>query len=289
MRGSILFVFGITGLFLFSGLMCSSSSLSFFWLFLELCSLCVIPLFFITDGDAFIFSGLFNYIVVSSISSSLILCGLLEEVLIFLMICGLLLKFGLFPFWGWIYSVGLSSNWFVIWAISTLLKIPIFFFPLLLKGGGFFLVSVLASVSLLLLSFLFWVYTYSWYYCWCHMMLASSACLVAMSFFVPLEVLFFIFVVYFLWSSLVIIFFYYFGDGSLGGVSYYYFFVFLLITTPISFSIFYKIIFCVGVFSCSFVVMVCWVIYSVSEQIYLLKYIISCGLPKSGVGLFSVI
>nr|YP_009681606.1 NADH dehydrogenase subunit 2 [Tracheophilus cymbius]QDP13013.1 NADH dehydrogenase subunit 2 [Tracheophilus cymbius] len=290
MRGVVLLFLSLLGLVVFSSLLFFSNSLSFFWLFLELSGLCVVPCFFLLGGGSCVFSGLFSYIVVSSISSSLILCGLLEELLLFLLLFGFFIKFGLFPFLGWVYSVGLNSNWIVLWALSTFLKVPIFCFPFFLNSGGFFLVDVLSCLSFLVLSFLFWVYSYSWFHCWCHMMLSSSVCLVVMSGVLSSDVLFYVFFVYLIWASMVICFFYSMGcDGSSGlsGVSAYFFFVVLLVSVPFSFSIFYKILMAVSMLSCSLLVLFFWAVYCVSEQFYLLKFLVSCFLPKSEVGVFS--
>nr|QEG55046.1 NADH dehydrogenase subunit 2 [Echinostoma miyagawai] len=284
MWGVIVSVFSVVGLFCFSLLMFGANGLSFFWLFLELATLCVIPLFFCLGDDDSVLSGLFNYIVVSSISSSLLLCGILSGELLYLLVLGLLLKFGLFPLWGWVYKVFLGSNWVVIWSISTFLKSPVFFFPFLLSCGGYDLVSYICCLTFIGLGVLFWLYSFSWYACWCHMMLSSSAALVVMSFFLSSEVLAFIFFIYFVWSSGVVYFFYTYDDFMLGGVGYYFWFCFLLVSMPVSFSIFYKLVMAVGVFSCGFLIVSCWVLYSISEQFYLLKFLMSYVLPKSSGG-----
>ena len=112
-RGIFSSFFSVVGLVCFCILMFFSNNLSFFWLFLELATLCVIPAFFLYD-DSSILGGLFSYIVVSRVSSSLILCGILYEGLVYMLLLGLLVKFGLFPFWGWVYSVSLNSNWLVV-------------------------------------------------------------------------------------------------------------------------------------------------------------------------------
>nr|QUL60406.1 NADH dehydrogenase subunit 2 [Echinostomatidae sp. CA-2021] len=280
MRGLIISLFGIVGVFCFSVLMFSSNNLSFFWLFLELATLCAIPLFFLS-GEGGVLVGLFNYIVISSISSSLMLCGILSGELLALLVVGLLLKFGLFPFWGWVYKVGLGSNWLVLWVVSTFLKSPVFLFPFFLSCGGYSLVNYVCCITFLGLSVLFWLYSLNWYACWCHMMLSSSAALVAMSGVLAADVLAAIFFVYCVWCSLVVVFFSFYEYDFLGGLGYYFWFCFLLISMPVSISIFYKLVMAVGIYSCWFVVLCCWVIYSVSEQFYLLKFVMSFSLPKA--------
>nr|YP_009650990.1 NADH dehydrogenase subunit 2 [Uvitellina sp. SSS-2019]QCY72816.1 NADH dehydrogenase subunit 2 [Uvitellina sp. SSS-2019] len=293
MRGVLLFVLSISGLFAFSILICASGCSSFLWIFLELLGLCVVPCFFLSDSDSLVLSSLFNYVVISSVSSSLVLCGLVEEVLIFLLVLGFLIKFGLFPFWGWVYNVGLNSNWLVLWALSTFLKVPIFIFPFFLSVGDVFFVSVLCSLSFFFLSFLFWVYTYSWFHCWCHIMLSSSASFLVVFSNLSFDVLFYLVLFYFFWSTLVVWFFSivgsFSGDSVLGGVGFVFFFVFLLISVPFSVSIFYKILMAVSIFCCSSLVIGFWVLYCISEQFYLVKYVVSSRLPKKDIGVFSVL
>nr|WRY69454.1 NADH dehydrogenase subunit 2 [Hypoderaeum conoideum] len=280
MRGLAVSLFGVVGVAAFSVLMFSSNNLSFFWLFLELTTLCVIPLFFLW-GDDGVLVGLFNYIVVSSVSSSLMLCGILSSELIFLLILGLLLKFGLFPFWGWVYKVGMGSNWLVLWAFSTFLKSPVFFFPFFLSCGGYSLVNYVCCVTFWGLAVLFWLYSVNWFACWCHMMLSSSAALVVMSLVLSSDVLFMIFFVYCLWCSLVVVFFSFYEGEFLGGLGYYFWFCFLLVSMPVSLSIFYKLVMVSGIYSCPFIVLCSWVLYSLSEQFYLLKFVMSFSLPKA--------
>nr|BAV82943.1 NADH dehydrogenase subunit 2 [Fasciola hepatica] len=288
MRGVVIGSFGVLGLLVFSLLVFSVGNLSLFWLFLELSTLSVVPLFFLL-GNPWCLSGLFNYIIASSVSSSLILCGIMSNSLLFMLLIGLFLKFGLFPFWGWVYGVSLNSNWLVVWSLSTFLKAPIFFLPFFLAGGSYFLVNILCCLSFLVLSVLFWFYTYGWLYCWCHMMLSSSAALVAMSFVLSSDVLLLVFFVYCVWSSFVISFLGCCSGSWFGSVWGYFFFCFLLLSIPVSLSIFYKLVMASGIFSCWFIVLVSWVIYSVSEQCYLLKFVMSFDLPKSVFGGLAVV
>lgn len=113
MRGLLVSLLSVSGLVLFSVLMFMSERVSFFWLFLELCTLSLVPSFFL-DREGKKLLGLFNYIIVSGVTSSLILCGVLCEGLLYMLVVGLLVKFGLFPFFGWVYNVGLNSNWLVV-------------------------------------------------------------------------------------------------------------------------------------------------------------------------------
>jgi len=71
--------------------------------------LCVIPCFFLYR-ESRVLRRLFSYIVVSAVSSSLIVRGFLVDELLLLRVLGLLMKFGVFPFLGWVYVVVSSSN-----------------------------------------------------------------------------------------------------------------------------------------------------------------------------------
>ena len=113
MRGYLVSFLSLVGVVGFSFCLFFSSNLSFFWLFLELGTLCLIPSFFLYGGLGGL-SRLFKYLVVSGVSSSLIVCGLLYEGLFVFMVLGLLVKFGIFPFFGWVYKVITGSNWFVV-------------------------------------------------------------------------------------------------------------------------------------------------------------------------------
>lgn len=84
-RGVFISFISVLGLLLFCVLMFMADRVSLFWLFLELCTLSLIPAFFVSRGCSLLV-GLFRYIVVSSISSSLILCGVLCEGLLFMLV-----------------------------------------------------------------------------------------------------------------------------------------------------------------------------------------------------------
>ena len=152
-------VIGVLGFSLFTVCLVLREDLVFFWLFLELSGLCLIPCFFCLDVG---FVRLFTYIVVSRISSSMLLAGLLYGDLLVFFILGLVIKFGVFPFMGWLYVVLLDVNWLVIWCISGLGKFSFVFICYFLSGllGWVYNWLVfLRVVSLFVLSFLFWLYT----------------------------------------------------------------------------------------------------------------------------------
>lgn len=76
-----------------------SDNLLMVWLFLELATLSLVPTFFLRREDCCL-DSLFSYLVISRISSSFIVCGLLFEGVLGFMLLGFVIKFGLFPFFG---------------------------------------------------------------------------------------------------------------------------------------------------------------------------------------------
>lgn len=98
-RGVLLRIFGLVCLVGFSICLFVRDKLLMFWLFLELASLRLIPFFFL-DSERGVLVSLFSYVVVSGVSSSLVVSGLMFDDLLTLLVIGLLLKFGLFPFMG---------------------------------------------------------------------------------------------------------------------------------------------------------------------------------------------
>nr|YP_010235129.1 NADH dehydrogenase subunit 2 [Notocotylus intestinalis]QTC30700.1 NADH dehydrogenase subunit 2 [Notocotylus intestinalis] len=289
MRGYLISFLATSGIVIFSVLLFFSSNLSFFCLFLELGTLCLVPLFFLY-GSLSSLSSLFSYLVVSSISSSLIVCGILSGEVVIFLILGLLIKFGLFPFYGWIYKIITQSNWLVVWSFSTALKTPFFFFSFFLSSGYVDLVNYLSSLTFILCGILFWLVSFNWYYCWCHMMLVSSASLVAMAIVLGLDYLLSLFLIYIFWATLVVVFFYYSGSSMImDRVGLCFLFCVLLVSFPGSFSVFYKLLMGSCIFSCGFFVFFAWVLYNISEQFYLVKLVIGQEIPKSLAGLFSLV
>lgn len=90
-----------------------------------------------------------------------------------------------------------------------------------------------------------------------------------------------VFLFYALWASLVILFLSFQGTGfrELEGGFLLFSFCFLLLTLPVSLPVFYKILLCSSVFTTGFIFMTCWVVYSVSEQLYL--FMLVTGLYSS--------
>ena len=78
-------------------------------MFFELGRLSLIPCFMF-GGSVFVFDGLLSYIYAISISSSLMLVGVLYSDFFFFFLVGVGVKFCMFPFIGWIYSTFLGAK-----------------------------------------------------------------------------------------------------------------------------------------------------------------------------------
>lgn len=146
MRGLVISWFSAVIVFVFSLCLFLRDNLLLFWLFLELGALALVPTFFRGRGRN-VLGGLFNYILVSAVSSSLIVGGFLFEKMFFLSCLGLIIKFGIFPFMGWVYTVIVSSNWLVAWLLSTALKSGFLFFCFFIRGGWSYLVVNAVCIS----------------------------------------------------------------------------------------------------------------------------------------------
>lgn len=70
------------------------------------------------------------------------------------------------------------------------------------------------------------------------------------------------------------------GVSGLTGGFVYFLFVSLLVSFPGSLIIFYKLFIGLCVYSCGFLVLFGWVVYNISEQVFLLKYLIGEGIPR---------
>lgn len=122
------------------------------------------------------------------------------------------------------------------------------------------------------------------------MMLVSRASLVVMRLVLSVSSLFYLFFVYVVWARMVVGFFRVRGEEMvLKGLGFCFLFCFLLVSFPLSVSVFYKLLMGSCIFSCSFIVFLCWVLYSLSEQFYLVKFVIGREVPKGLLGVGSVV
>nr|UTE83548.1 NADH dehydrogenase subunit 2 [Raillietina sp. HL-2022] len=251
---------------------CLVDSLLGFWVFLELCGLSLIPSFFFNSkvGVHGFYGCLLNYVIMSGLSSVLMVCGLLFGGLYYFLFIGFIVKFGLFPFSLWVYRVFSDSGWMFIFFLSVILKFPVLFFCFLFQINVLSLVYVDCFLTIMVCGLLFWFFSPSWEYVWCHISLSSVSTLVVSCFCSEVWVCLFIYFYYFIWASFCIIYFCLVGSyWSFNGRFWWY--CFLLLVTPVSFPLFYKLGVCFAIFYSSFYVLFGWCIYSFSEQFFLFK------------------
>nr|YP_009256955.1 NADH dehydrogenase subunit 2 [Schyzocotyle nayarensis]ANF28229.1 NADH dehydrogenase subunit 2 [Schyzocotyle nayarensis] len=262
--------------FFFSILFCLGCALvdSFlsFWIFLELGGMSIIPAFFYNSGESVqaFYSSLFTYIVMSGLSSVFLVSGIVLVDLYYFILFGFLVKFGLFPFSLWVYRVFSGSNWVFIFLLSVVSKFPILFFCYLLQGGVDSLIYMDCGLTIIMCSTLFWFFSNSWEYVWCHISLSSVSTLLVACMCSDFLICFFIYFYYFIWASFCIYYFNWLSsyEGSKGS---FWLFCFLLLITPLSLPLFYKISVCVGIFYSSVYLLIVWGVYSFSEQFFLYK------------------
>nr|UFQ88872.1 NADH dehydrogenase subunit 2 [Rhinebothrium sp. MZUSP 8022]UFQ88884.1 NADH dehydrogenase subunit 2 [Rhinebothrium sp. MZUSP 8023] len=262
--------------FFFSLLFCLFCSLVdnllSFWVFLELCGLSIIPSFFCSGNVSLhgFYSSLLSYIVMSSLSSILIVSGILFFDLYAFILFGFLVKFGLFPFSLWVYRVFSNSNWYFIFLLSVISKFPVLFFCYLLSSGVECILFWDCGMTLLMCTTLFWVFSADWCFVWCHISLSSVSTLIVSCFCSDFFVSFFIYFYYFIWSIFCVIFF---NRASVTNSSKnsFWWFSFLLLITPLSLPLFYKLSVCLAIAYSSVYLLVIWGIYSFSEQFFLYK------------------
>nr|BAV82512.1 NADH dehydrogenase subunit 2 [Hymenolepis microstoma]BBB87190.1 NADH dehydrogenase subunit 2 [Hymenolepis microstoma] len=263
--------------FFFSILFCIFCSLVdnlvSFWVFLELCSLSIIPSFFCV-GDSNVggfYNSLLTYIVVSGLSSVFVVVGILFIDLYSFILFGFILKFGLFPFSLWVYCVFSSSNWFFIFFLSVILKFPVLFFSFLFQNVSLYIIYCDCALTILWCTIFFWFFSFNWVFIWCHMSISSVSTLLVACFCSNIDLCFFIYGYYFFWSVGCMLYFYYMVDVAGGYIIKFWVYCFLLLVTPISLPLFYKLSVCLAIFYSSVYVLFIWSLYSFSEQFFLYK------------------
>lgn len=97
------------------------------------------------------------------------------------------------------------------------------------------------------------------------------------------------YLVYFFWASLVLLYLWFAGDACMRFEGRYsvFLFGFLILSLPVSLRIFYKIAVCSCIFSTSLILLLCWCIYSISEQLYLFLALTGLYSGKFSGGLLS--
>nr|UDU84934.1 NADH dehydrogenase subunit 2 [Haematoloechus sp. CW13H] len=287
MSGYMLFWFCIVTLIEFTIMLFSSCNFVMFWMLLELCSLVLTPLFFIRSNNTAVLSGLFHYLMACGVSSLLIISGVIFPGCMSLMVLGLLIKFNIFPFLGWLYNIGSVKSWDVLLGLSTMLKAPFYVFPLVAAGVSEDIIFTLCGISLMVVSVLFWIHTTSWHMCWCHMMVSSSVTLVIIACVQGVEIVAFYYLTYVLWCCVSVFVLSRMGPHKpavCGPVSLF-FYCLNFLSTPLSLVIVYKLLLCSCMLTVNYVLIVGWIIYTISEQGYLFVLLVGKHVPRSSLSL----
>nr|ASL24606.1 NADH dehydrogenase subunit 2 [Khawia sinensis] len=253
-----------------------------FWVFLELAGLGAVPGFFLLfeGGVSRVYTGLFNYIVVSALASVFFVSGFIFNGLLSFVVIGFIIKLGLFPFVFWVYRVYSVSNWLFIFLLSVVLKYPVLYFSYIFSGVFEVILMVDCVFTLIICTISFWVWSNNWQFIWCHMSLSSVATLLVACYSGDFLLCMFIFGYYSFWALLCVTYFYLLSlDYSY--VPSVWVFSFLLLVTPISLPLFYKLGVCIALFYSSVYILLIWSLYSFSEQFFLYKL---CGdVTRQGV------
>lgn len=253
------------------------------WLCMELRMLMLIPAFF-HKPTPYSVSCLYSYLMCVAISSVLFLTGSVENGLLFLLYLSVHVKFGLCPFMGWLYGVAGNVNWAVVWIISIIHKVAFVILTFHFIGDnpdityGFF-----AVITLLYLGTLLWCETPRWGVLWAHMMLSSSCIFLTIAVTSDLSDLCAAYFVYSLWGSLCVMLFHLYSIHKKEvfwklGVDLY--FVFVVVVVPITIGFIYKTIMVCTIYSAPGYFITAWVVYRISEQIYLIILICTSKGPK---------
>lgn len=274
-----------------SFLFCMLESVGFLagWVVLELLSLRVTPYFFF---EVFPRSqrALLQYMLISGLSSFFMLCGAFSSNFQWILVgVGVIMKLGVFPFMSWMYEVVIHSNWFIVWFFSGVLKVP-FVLVLYMLGPGSFPFKFFCVSCFIVLGLNLWKGLGGWRRCWCHMIVSGSARLVIIGMLCSTEISFYVYWVYFVWVTLGLRFFYFLPNAR--GVSddfIVYCFVILFISFPFGVAIFYKYAIGMSLLIAKFYIFVSWCFYTISEQLFLIYFLISRGKVRSRVSLFSFI
>nr|QIQ48863.1 NADH dehydrogenase subunit 2 [Schistosoma spindale] len=249
-----------------------SGDILIFWLVLELMSLSLAPCIISNSFNAN--DSLMNYIFAISISSSLMLVGLLYSDFFFFFFLGFWYKFGVFPCILWLYSVFCQSkSWLVCWGISVLMKVPLLGVSYFIYGLDSLVIFLCVVFGLVFSSLMFWLYSLNWFCVWGHIVVSSSCLLFYLISMVDLSDFILLFLLYIIWSTGVLVY--------LGLFNGFYGYLLFLVSLPLGFNLVYKVMFSFYLISLSFYIMVIWVIYCFMEQLYLFKWLVSNVIVKS--------
>nr|YP_009689308.1 NADH dehydrogenase subunit 2 [Postharmostomum commutatum]QEL51324.1 NADH dehydrogenase subunit 2 [Postharmostomum commutatum] len=271
-----------------------SEDLLYFWLFIELGGLSLIPCLYVELRGSLrpwrehkLASAALSYVIVLSIASSLLLAGIIVNELIFFLLLGFIIKFGVYPFSGWVINVFCSSKSLpVILCMSVFLKFPLLCMSYILSltslqglNGVSPVLSLLCGATFVYMTIKFFTSVVNLYECWACMMISSSAALLYLSVIVPMSMLVSLFVVYSGWAFLVVASLFWFNLSltlSEGVSRRWFIFMYSVVylATPLSLVLFYKFFISWCMLSGSSLVLFSWCVNSIAEQWWLMRYLV---------------
>jgi len=266
----------------FSLLVLTRGNIFLRWMYMELSIVCLVPCVVVSWGP---YSGvvLLLYLVIAGVSSAIFAFGIISPSFYQFFFLRLILKFGLWPFRSWMFRVIPWSSWFSIIMLCVGFKYVIIIVSYCCDFGiasDRALRSVCVA-TMLSCSVYFSLFCYRWYGCLTKMVISSGS-LVFILGCLPLQgPLYLVFGVYTIWCIIVVVFVFYLGVSgwrfSLMSLVLYFL---LLIKLPLSLSILYKFVLAYSLIGCGFPVITAWFAYTIFEQVYLIRFILSTRLPK---------
>nr|YP_010015768.1 NADH dehydrogenase subunit 2 [Thaparocleidus varicus]QOI72765.1 NADH dehydrogenase subunit 2 [Thaparocleidus varicus] len=251
-----------------------------FWLSLELAMLLLIPCFFYYNSNNNVYLSLLNYVIIASLSSCLLISGLLVGLNEWFLLASFIIKVGLFPFYNWFFYLINNLNWFMIFSLAVVSKIVFFYFLNFSFSSNILnFVLLYFTVNFLVLSLLisYMVFDIKSFYIFSS--ISSSILFLYLLFFGSSLSLYTLYAVYFIISCFVLISFYFFCFNHVNIVS-----LCLVLGVPFSLYIFYKgfsILFLLPFNNYLFILF--WILYSILEQIILFNILLEAFYLKISV------
>lgn len=254
------------------------------WFYVEMATLSLIPVFFVSSSP-YKMPALIKYIIVAHVSSGLYAAGASCNQLYALIYMALYIKYAIFPFCRWLYNVVANTNWVICLIVGSLYKCLVMLLCYI-KGIEKYVVErclILTCITFVCCVIAFWCYSSSWFMVWGHMCIASGSVIFVGSVLreaAPMSETIFI---YCSWSWLTVMYLYYirgiiwrFVDVSL--------YIVLLVRTPVSLNLIYKLSLVSLVTKAPGYFIYTWLAYCLIEQVFLVLVIFRTPTPKKRRG-----
>lgn len=266
----------------FSFLVLSRGSVFLRWVYMELSIVCLIPCVVVRWGP---YSSvvLILYLVIAGVSSAIFAFGIVSPSFYQFFFLSLVLKFGLWPFRSWMFRVIPWSSWFSVIMLCVGFKFVVIIVSFCCDFGiasGRSIRSV-GLVTMLSCCVYFSLFCYRWYGCLANMVVSSGSLIFILGC-LPLQgPLYFVLSAYSVWCVIIIVFIFYlrvsgWGFSLVRSLLYF----LLLVKLPLSFSMLYKLSLSYSVVGCGLPVISVWLIYTVFEQVFLVRFFLTTRLPK---------